>query len=350
MANFRMATSSGLLCNGCTGETAALLLWFTARDAGISPVDREISRNVLTCCEMHRSRSPRRRLLAIPAILLAGAAAACGEDVNVVLERVSEARQITADLGVQFAKTADAADRAVMADTDEASVAFAKETEQTTAAVQKDVDTLSPLLQTLGYTNESGLLKQFVERFAQYRELDRRILDLAVENTNLKAQRLAFGPAQEAANAFRDALKAVPPTAPGKDAWHVEALVARAVITVREIQVLQAPHIADADEAVMSRMEKEMATSEMEARRSLDALRALTPPASKAHLDAAAAALTRFMELNAQIIALSRRNTNVRSLALSLDQKRKMTVSCEESLHALQNALAKRGYTGVRER
>ena len=82
----------------------------------------------------------------------------------------------------------------------------------------------------------------------------------------------------------------------------------------------------------------------------LDALRAVTPPASKPHLDAAAAALARFMDLNAQIIALSRRNTNVRSLALSLDQKRTITVSCEERLHALQNALAKRGYSGTRGR
>ena len=54
------------------------------------------------------------------------------------------------------------------------------------------------------------------------------------------------------------------------------------------------------------------------------------------------------MELNAQIIALSRRNTNVRSLALSLDQKRTIIAGCEESLHALRDALARRGYVGVR--
>jgi hypothetical protein len=283
-------------------------------------------------------------------VLLLGAAAGCGEDVNVVLERLSEARQITADLLVQFTKGSDAANRAVMADTDEASVAFAKEAEQATASIKKDIDRLNPILSTLGYSEETALLKEFSDRFAEYQTLDRRILDLAVENTNLKAQRLAFGPAQEAANAFRDALKAVRASAPDKDSGHVEALVARSVTTVREIQVLQAPHIANADEAVMTRMETEMATSEMEARRSLDALRAVTPPASKPHLDAAAAALARFMDLNAQIIALSRRNTNVRSLALSLDQKRTITVSCEERLHALQIALGRRGYSGVRER
>jgi hypothetical protein len=275
-------------------------------------------------------------------------AVSAGCDVNGALERLSEARQLAADLLVQFTKASDAANRAVMADTDDASVAFAREAEQATQTVQRDTAVLGPILQGLGYSNETSLLQQFVSRFAEYRELDRRILDLAVENTNLKAQRLSFGPAQEAADAFRDALDAVVPSVPAKDTWRVEALVARAVTTVREIQVLQAPHIADADEAVMTRMEKRMATSEATARSALETLTGLVPPASKPTLSAAAAALDRFMGLNAQIITLSRRNTNVRSLALSLDQKRTIAAACEDSLRGLRDALAKRGFTGIR--
>ena len=300
---------------------------------------------------MLRAREFRRRLFLASLALTFGVIGACRNvtDVNVTLERVSDARNLTSDLLVQFTKAADAANRSVMADTDDTSVAFAKEAGLAADAVQKDVDALKPLLQTLGFSEEQRLLGEFAGRYTEYRELDRRILDLAVENTNLKAQRLAFGPAQDAANAFRDALKAATAAA-GKDAWHVEALAATAVLTVREIQVLQAPHIADADEAVMTRMEKQMATSETDARRSLDQLRALLPPSSVGHLRAATAALDKFMDLNLQIITLSRRNTNVRSLALSLDEKRKITTSCEETLHALQAALAKRGFTGIRER
>ena len=122
--------------------------------------------------------------------------------------------------------------------------------------------TLRPILESLGYSDESRLLQQFVTRFAEYRELDRRILDLAVENTNLKAQRLSFGPAQEAADSFRDSLEAVVPLDAAKDTWRVKALVAMAIAAVREIQALQAPHIAEADDAVMTRVEKRMATSE----------------------------------------------------------------------------------------
>jgi hypothetical protein len=282
------------------------------------------------------------------AITALSVVAATGCDVNAALKQLSEARGLVANILVQFTKSADAANRAVMADTDEASVAFAREAEQTEQAVQTEIDRLGPLLKGLGYENETDLLDTFVSRFAEYRALDRRILDLAVENTNLKAQRLSFGPAQEAADAFSDSLKAVVPSASAKDAWKVQALVATAVETVREIQVLQAPHIADADEAVMTRMEKRMATSESAARSALATLAPLVQPAARPRFTEATAALDRFMSVNAEIIALSRRNTNVRSLALSLDQKRKLTSACEDSLRALQSALDKRGFTGRR--
>src|SRR5262245_44315469 len=225
-------------------------------------------------------------------------------DVNTALEHVSQASHLSADLLVQFTKAADAANRAVMADTDEASVAFARQAEQAKAKVQSDIDTLKPLLESLNFSEEGRLLQEFVSRFTEYRELDRRILDLAVENTNLKAQRLSFGSAQEAADSFRDSLKLVVPLA-SADKWRVEALVATAVATLREIQVLQAPHIADADEAVMTRMEKSMATSEVAARKALTTLSSLVEPGSQAKIVAATAALNRFMALNQQIISLS---------------------------------------------
>ena len=172
--------------------------------------------------------------------------------------------------------------------------------------------------------------------------------DLAVENTNLKAQRLSFGPAQEAADSFRDSVEAVAPSDAAKNTWRVKALAAAAVAMVREIQVLQAAHIADADDAAMSRMEKRIATLEAAARSALEALAALVQPASRPRLGAATAALDRFMGVNAQIIALSRRNSNVRSLALSLNQKGKLAGACEDSLRALRHALETRGFTGTR--
>jgi len=271
------------------------------------------------------------------------AAGGCG-DVNAALQQLSEARRISADLAVQFTRSADAANRAVMADTDEQSVAFAHEAEQATQAVQMDVSTLKPMLGGSHYATEARLLQEFEERFAKYHELDLTILGLAVENTNLKAQRLSFGAAQTEVDAFQHALESLAPQSP-PDAVRVEALVAGAVASVREIQVLQAPHIAEAGDAAMARIEQRMTTEQSAARNALAKLASLNRPTLRPQLAAATAALDRFTAVNSQILALSHRNTNVRSLALSLDQKRPLTTACEETLRALQDALAKRGVT-----
>jgi len=257
-----------------------------------------------------------------------------------------EAQRLSSDLLVRFGNEADAANRAVTAGTDETATEYAREAEQATQTVPRDVDALKPLL--TGYAAEARLLEEFNGEFSEYRELDRAILGLAVENTNLKAQRLSFGPAQKEADAFRDALESVARTSPARDAWRVKALTATALSAVREIQVLQGPHIAEADDAAMTRLEEQMASSEGLARNALQTLASLLPPASRPQLGRATAALDRFHDLNTQLIVLSRRNSNVRSLALSLGKKRVLTARCEESLHAIQDALSKRAFAGTR--
>lgn len=285
---------------------------------------------------------------AVMVFVTVAATAGCGSGLGTSLERLLEARRLSSDLVVQFSKVADAGNRAVMADTDEDSVAFAAEAAQATQAVQTDIDALGPILMALNYSNETRLLEEFGSRFAEYHALDQTILGLAVENTNLKAQRLSFGSGQQAADAVRDALDAVRRAAPAKDSWRIEALVATAVASVREVQVLQAPHIAETEASAMTRMEMQMAASEAAARQALGALAGLVLPESRPQLAAATDALDRFMGVNTEIVALSRRNSNVRSLALSLGQKRTLTARCDETLVALQDALAKRDLGGRR--
>ena len=199
----------------------------------------------------------------------------------------------------------------------------------------------------LGYAEELRLLEEFGRRFAEYKALDRQILELAVESSNLKAQRLSFGPAASEADAYRDALEGVVPRETA-EACRVKATTAAAVAAVREIQALQAPHIAAAEDAVMTALDARMAAAEQVARRALAALPPLVQPSSRPAVAAAVAALDRFMALHAQISVLSRRNSNVRSLALTLNEKGRMTRACEDSLRALRDALGKRGFSGTR--
>jgi len=272
----------------------------------------------------------------------------CTRAPETAFARLTEARRLAAALLIAFSKSVDAGNRAVMADTDQTSIEFAKEAEQASAEVERDAEALAPVLRDLGYGAESALLAEAKARFGKYRALDRTVLQLAVENTNLKAQQLSFGPASAAADDFRDALAALAKAARPADAWHAQALAASAVAAVREIQAAHARHIAEPDDANMTRMEQQMAESESAARETLRELSELVGSGASSQVAAASGALDRFMSVHSQIVALSRRNTNVRSLALALGQKRALSSACEDSLRALQTALSKRGFLGNR--
>jgi hypothetical protein len=272
----------------------------------------------------------------------------CGAGSKAALFQQAEANRLAASVRVQFTRAAEASNRAVMADTDEASTAAAREAESALTQVRHDADALQTILSDLGDTTELAQIAAFNTHFAEYRKLDDQILPLAVENTNLKAQRLAFGPAQEAVNGFREALATVSHSAVAKNSAAVDALTARATASVLEIQVLEARHIAESDDATMSKMEAAMKASADAARKSLDSLKGLLPPAAGAPLGTAAAALNRLIATNAEIVALSRRNSNVRSLALALGKKRTVTAECSDILQQLEETLASRHFAATR--
>jgi hypothetical protein len=281
------------------------------------------------------------------ATVMLGAATACINGPAVLTQQV-EARRLAADLRVQFTKAADASNRAVMANTDETSAAAAREAERATRDAEQTLAKLEPILQSLGYADEIQSVGVFKTHFQDYRTLDQEILSLAVENTNLKAQRLSFGEARAASNAFRESLESAARRAPPKDQWHAAALAARAAAAVLEIQVTDARHIAESDEAAMTQMEKEMAASEAAARDSMKSLAGVLPADARSDLGTATTALDRFAKANAEIVSLSRRNSNVRSLAMALGRKRTLTAECDDALRNLQDALGKHEFRATR--
>jgi hypothetical protein len=268
----------------------------------------------------------------------------CQRGPATLMAELDEANRLAADLRVQFNKASDASNRAVMAETDEASIAFAHDAEQLGAAVDHDALALTPLVKGLA-ADEAKLLEQFGKQFSDYRKVDGEVLTLAVENTNLKAQRLSFGPAKAAADRFKAALAALPPALSATDRCRGEALVARAVLAVRELQTLQGPHIVSADDLAMAALEKEMATLDASV---VDAMSSLAGVVEPTQLAAARAAFGEFKSLGDQIVTLSHRNSNVRSLDLSLRVKPSLTAACDDSLRALQQALGSEGSKATR--
>jgi len=302
--------------------------------------------NALTLTITPRRKLPPPMSFALSLLVITLAAPlsfGCQRGPATIMAELTEANRLAADLRVQFSKGADASSRAVMADTDEASIAYAHDAEQFTAAVERDVGALSPLLKGLP-ASETQILEKFGRQFSDYRKVDGDILALAVENTNLKAQRLSFGPVKGAADRFKAVLE-LPTTLSAPERCRGDALVARAEIAVRELQTLQGPHIASSDDAAMAAMEKEMTTLDGSVVEALTALSGLVEPTK---LAAARAAFDEFKSLGDQVVQLSRRNSNVRSLDLSLRVKPPLTAACDDSLRALQLALASEGPKATR--
>jgi hypothetical protein len=295
---------------------------------------------------MRRRRTRRVRRNLFVAAIFATAVSACSRPA--ALTELVEARRLASDLHVQFTHAADAANRAVMADTDDASSTAANEARNARQAIEGNVLTLRSMLESLGYRDDIRHLDAFRSRFDEYRQLDDEILSLAVENTNLKAQRLSIGPAQQAADAFAAAVDAAVRASLPKDRCVAESIGSRARIAVLEVQVIQASHIPEADDAAMTRLEGRMTAAAGIARKALDDLKAAVPSAALPGLDAARAALARFMTIHEEIIGLSRRNSNVRSLALSLGRKRTIAAACEEQLRAFEDALSRHAFTATR--
>jgi hypothetical protein len=257
-----------------------------------------------------------------------------------------EARRLAADAHIRFTKAVDASNRAVMAGNDEAAAAAAKEAGAATQFLRQQIAALHGILQSLDYPNERRTLEQFEKAFADYLKTDETILTLAVENTNVKAKRLAFGPAREAADALRAALKHVLPAGTSRDQWHIRALAGSVIASVLEIQVAHARHVAESDEPVMSALEAQISKAQETARESLAALKPLTPRAARPLADASTA-LDTFVTHSAEIVRLSRLDTNARALALALGRKRTLAAKCDEMLTELNEAIARRGFSGA---
>lgn len=280
--------------------------------------------------------------------LLVLMALGCARRPEPAFVHLAEARRLTAQVRVELSKASDASDRAVLADTDEQSAAFARQAQEASAAITAALPSLAAQLAELGHTDQTDLLAQFRQRLERYQTLDRQILALAVENTNLKAQRMSFGPVREAADTFCAELDRA--VAASRASAHCQGreVAGPAQLAVREIQILQAAHIAEPHDAEMDRLEKDMLSRARGAREALGRLWAGAGEAAKVHLDAAYTALGQFDALSRQLIVLSRRNTNVRSLELALREKPPLTAACDETLSALQDALARQGFGGTR--
>jgi hypothetical protein len=241
-----------------------------------------------------------------------------------------------------LASASEAANNAVMAATDQDSQSFADQARAQMGTVERQRQELERLLQRGGTKAERDLLAPFSQAFVESQRIDQDLLDMAVQNTNLKAFCLAFGPAAEVLQEVDTALsRIVDQSAASKSpqAERVIQLADDARIRALRLQTLLPPHIAEESGAKMDELEGQMAKEDLEVRKDLEGLASLLKSGGSPDIETATSLYAKFSGIRAQIIKLSRENTNSRSVALALNQKRKVVLRCQDALAALEQAI-----------
>ena len=243
---------------------------------------------------------------------------------------------LTGQLRAAIASAAEAEKSAVLANSDEDSMLFAKQAKAATALAEERRRALVSLLAASGTTREQELSAELTKAFAEFRRVDDELLELAVRNSNVKASALAYGPAADAIAQLDGALAEIIDSAANQN---VAVTAARAEAAALRMQALLPKHIAEESEPKMDALEARMSSEWQAVRVGMAALASLLPSGNSS-LATAQASYAVMTGLKAQIILLSRENTNVRSLSLSLNQKRKVTLVCEDALVGLERAIA----------
>ena len=257
--------------------------------------------------------------------------------------------RLVSEMRVNLNASVEAEKSAVLAETDEASRAYADRAQLLSSAVEDASLELGVLIESEKTGREVDLYREFSTCWERFRQIDQELLPLSVLNTNLKAYALSYDSAQTALKQLEISLDALMNSDDSKDtACRIIRLAQRSLISALKIHALQSPHIAESRPEKMDEIETTIQTQDALINRSLDALSFLMNPKSKPQIDAAKAAYAEFWRINTEVMKLSRQNSNVLSLALSLDQKRRVTVQCQEALAALEEAVQSKVYKATR--
>jgi hypothetical protein len=255
---------------------------------------------------------------------------------------------LVAKMRLNLASASEAEKSAVLAISDQDSKTYADQARAATLEAEREQNELRELLAAGGTLKESDLLVQFSRVFTDFMRIDSDLLVLATKNTNIKAYGLTFGPAADALREMDTALsRLVTKSADFPEARYVTLLACRAQIAALRIQTLFAPHIAEESDRKMDELEAHMTKEDMEVRKDLGGLAAIREFHGNPDLEIALSNWAWFSEVKGRILTLSRENTNVKSLTISLGQKRKVLFLCQDLLSALQQTILDEPIMGV---
>jgi hypothetical protein len=232
-------------------------------------------------------------------------------------------------------ESVEAEKSAVLATTDAESKASALEAKNFETKINKLRAELRRLIVADGQQVEIEKLNAFDVAWAELERVDARLLALAVANTNLKAIRLLSRDGAADLDRFVDQLAEMQRAVTEPELIRT---LSRASVAALRSESLLFVHIPSADDAEMTRLEQQMQELNAQVTRELDSARE-SGRLDREQLASASQAWDEYQGVAAEVVQLSRQNTNVISIDVSIHEKRGATRECLAALSALSAAL-----------
>ncbi len=241
-----------------------------------------------------------------------------------------------------LAAASEAENSAVMSTAVQDLQTFAEQARAATVALEVERNELVELLSVRADQHELELMDHVAQTIREFQRIDKELMEVAVQNSNHDAYKLAFGPATRILQEMDDALCRIitdHAASGSENNMAIQQLANDARIGVLRIQILLLPHIAEESDQRMDEFEAQLTREHLKVRENLSSLSALLSPSDTSNTAIATSRYVEFQELETRIIKLSRENTDRRSVAIALNDKRKAMLKCQDALAALQKVI-----------
>jgi hypothetical protein len=250
---------------------------------------------------------------------------------------------------IHLLEAIEAEKNAVLATTDEASEAFAAQARQAADSVENSRKEIESIIHQEQLPQETEMINEFNSCWSQYRKLDETILDLAIQNTNLKAQNISATQCAHEMERFEASLNRLIHRNTKDSQCNKAVMLSYEALTASlNIFALHKPHIEEADDQEMDKIEQRMKSYDESARKALGSLRSIADLRDNEDLKNAETAYERFMNLTGEVPKLSRLNTNIKSADLSLGKIRLISSQCQEILSTLKETVQAQQFKATR--
>jgi hypothetical protein len=248
--------------------------------------------------------------------------------------------ELISSMRIHLLEAIEAEKNAVLAIDDEESKGYATKALQAADEVENIRKYIVPIIQQDGIQSESELINDFNTCWLQFRKLDESLLNLATQNTNVKAGKISTAYGIQFIQSLEDSINRIIKHIDQSDAITsaYDALTASI-----KIYALHKSHIEAADDQQMDKIEQDIKAYDEAAKKAFSHLNSVAVLKENLDLKKAETAYVKFIQLTNEVIRLSRMNTNIKSTELSMGKKRLISTQCQVILTTLQNTVQTQG-------